>query len=173
MAPVGVGPRVKTAWRDGDRVRSVELSPLGGGHYRVAVDGVPFDVHAETMDGGRMRLRTAEGDTVAEVTVAGARRFVRLGTLDFVLERESAQRPRTGGPQAGMQAPMNGVVTRVLVESDDDVVRGQPLLALEAMKMEHLVRAPRDGRVAAVHARVGDMVQGGTTLVELQPEVAE
>jgi 3-methylcrotonyl-CoA carboxylase alpha subunit len=162
---------VKTAWRDGDRVRSVVLSPLGGGHYRVQVDDVPFDVHAEAMDDGRMLLRTGAGDTVAEVTVAGGRRFVRLGTLDFVLEREAAQRPRAAGPQHGLSAPMNGVITRVLVEADDDVVRGQPLVALEAMKMEHLVRAPRDGRVKAVHGRPGDMVQGGTTLVELHPEV--
>jgi biotin carboxyl carrier protein len=162
---------VKTAWRDGDRVRSVEISPLGGGHFRVQVDAVPFDVHAEAMDDGRMLLRTGAGDTVAEVTVAGGRRFVRLGTLDFVLEREATQRPRSGGPQHGMAAPMNGVITRVLVEADDDVVRGQPLVALEAMKMEHLVRAPRDGRVKAVHGKPGDMVQGGTTLVELHPEV--
>ncbi len=163
---------MKTAWRDGDRVRSVELSPLGGGHYRVQVDGVPFDVHAEVMDAGRMLLRTDAGDTVAEVTVAGGRRFVRLGTHDFVLERAArGAGARAAGGAAGMQAPMNGVVTRVLVEPDDDVVRGQPLVALEAMKMEHLVRAPRDGRVKAVHARTGDMVQGGTTLVELHPEV--
>jgi 3-methylcrotonyl-CoA carboxylase alpha subunit len=162
---------VKTAWRDGDRVRSVELSPLGGGRFRVQVDDVPFEVHAEAMDDGRMLLRTDAGDTVAEVTVAGARRFVRLGTLDFVLERESRGGSGRGAAAAGMEAPMNGVVTRVLVEPDDDVVRGQPLVALEAMKMEHLVRAPRDGRVKAVHAKTGDMVQGGTTLVELHPEV--
>ena len=163
---------MKTAWRDGDRVRSVVLSPLGGGHYRVQVDDLPFDVHAEAMDDGRMLLRTGAGDTVAEVTVAGGRRFVRLGTLDFVLERESRGGPARGaGEASGMEAPMNGVVTRVLVEADDDVVRGQPLVALEAMKMEHLVRAPRDGRVKAVHGKPGDMVQGGTTLVELHPEV--
>jgi 3-methylcrotonyl-CoA carboxylase alpha subunit len=149
----------------------VEISPLGGGHVRVQVDAVPFDVHAEAMDDGRMLLRTDAGDTVAEVTVADGRRFVRLGTMDFVLEREATRGSGAAGPQHGMTAPMNGVITRVLVEADEDVVRGQPLVALEAMKMEHLVRAPRDGRVKAVHGKPGDMVQGGTTLVELHPEV--
>jgi len=161
---------VKTTWRDGDRLRSVELSPLGGGRYRVDVDGATFDVHAEAVEDGRMRMRTAEGDTMAEVTVSGNRRFVRLGTLDFVLEREVTSRARGGAHPQGMTAPMNGVVTRVLVVADEDVVRGQPLVAIEAMKMEHLVRAPRDGRVKAVHAAAGAMVQGGTTLVELHPE---
>ncbi len=158
---------MRSAWRDGDRVRAVELTPLGGGRFQVSVDDAPLEVHAEPLDGGRILLRTADGDTVAEVTAAGARRFVRVGTLEFVLDRESTRRGGGAGPQAGMTAPMNGVVTRVLVEPDDEVTKGQPLVALEAMKMEHVVRAPRDGRVKAVHARTGEMVQGGTVLVEL------
>jgi 3-methylcrotonyl-CoA carboxylase alpha subunit len=161
---------VKTAWRDGERVRSVELTPLGGGKFRVRVDESEFEVHAEALADGRMRLVSEGAATTAEVTVAGARRFVRLGTLDFVLDREASSRPRGTGAQQGMIAPMNGVVTRVLVSADEDVVRGQPLLAIEAMKMEHLVRAPRDGRVKVVLAKAGDMVQGGTTLAELHPE---
>jgi len=161
---------VRTAWRDGDRVRAVELSPLGGGRFRVQVDDAQFELQCEPLEDGRMRLRTAEGATMAEVTVAGARRFVRLGTLDFVLEREATARPRAAATAGALAAPMNGVVTRVLVEPDDEVHKGQPLVAVEAMKMEHLVRAPRDGRVRAVLAAPGAMVQGGVTLVELHPE---
>jgi len=163
---------VIAAWRDGERVRAVELAPLGGGKFRVSVDGTPFEVLAEPLGDGRMRLRTEAGDTIAEVTAAGARRFVRLGTLEFVLEREESRR-RAGGAlhaNVAMQAPMSGLVTRVLVAPDDEVTRGQPLVAVEAMKMEHLVRAPRNGRVRAVHAAAGAMVQGGAELVELHPE---
>ena len=160
---------MNSAWRDGDRVRPVEMHALGGGRYRVRVDESTFELHAEALDDGRLRLRTEAGDTIAEVTVAGPRRFVRIGTLDFVLERESRARAGSGAQPAGMVSPMPGVVTRVLVEPDDDVVKGQPLLAIEAMKMEHLVRAPRAGRVKSVHAVVGAMVQGGVPLVELQP----
>jgi len=162
---------VKTAWKDGERTRAVELSPLGGGRYRVTVDDSAFEVRAEPMDDGRLLLRSDAGEIVAEVTVSGARRFVRLGTLDFVLEREAGARPRGAGAQHAMQAPMNGVVTRVLVAPGADVARGQPLVAIEAMKMEHLVRAARDGRVRAVLTATGQLVQGGTTLVELDPEV--
>lgn len=161
---------MKSAWRDGDRTRAVELTPLGGGRWRVRVDDAEFDVHAEAMDDGRLQLRSDAGDATAEVTVAGTRRFVRLGTLDFVLEREARAARAGGAGGGGLEAPMNGVVTRVLVEADDEVVRGQPLVAIEAMKMEHLVRAPRDGRVARVHVQPGAMVQGGTVVVELRPE---
>jgi 3-methylcrotonyl-CoA carboxylase alpha subunit len=58
-------------------------------------------------------------------------------------------------------------VTRVLVKAGDTVEKGQPLLALEAMKMEHLIRAPRDGVVRAIAASVGQMVNGGVPLVEM------
>ena len=165
----------RSAWRDGDRVRAVELSALGGGRYRVSVDGAPFEVSAAVEADGRIRLTTEQGTTIAELTAAGARRFVRLGALDFVLERESGARRGSGGRgghAAGLESPMPGVVTRVMVAVGDPVTKGQPLLALEAMKMEHLIRAPRDGTVRAIVASVGEMVNGGVPLVEMEEEPA-
>lgn len=160
---------MKSLWRDGQRQREVELKALGEGRYRVRVDDAEFELRAEVMADGRMQLHHEGGDTVVEVTAAGARRFVRLGSLEFVLERESSGRKRAGGAHGGgLEAPMPGVVTRVLVAVGDAVAKGQPLLALEAMKMEHLIRAPRDGKVRAVAAKAGEMVQGGTALVELE-----
>lgn len=159
---------MKSQWSDGERSREVELKPLGEGRYAVRVDDAEFALRAEVMPDGRMQLHHEAGDTVAEVTAAGARRFVRLGTLEFVLERERAGRRRAGGPGGGLEAPMPGVVTRVMVAPGDTVTKGQPLVALEAMKMEHLIRAPRDGRVRGVIAKVGEMVQGGVALAELE-----
>jgi 3-methylcrotonyl-CoA carboxylase alpha subunit len=160
---------MRTSWRDGDRTREVELTPLGPGHYRVRVDEAEFEVRVEPQADGQLRLVSDTGTTVAQVTAAGARRFVRLGTLDFVLDRESAGRGRRSGAHGGgLEAPMPGVVTKVLVEPGDAVTEGQPLVALEAMKMEHVIRAPRDGRVKALAASVGQMVQAGAALVELE-----
>jgi len=97
---------------------------------------------------------------------------VRLGALDFVFEREEDGRRRAGRGAHGhsLEAPMPGVVTKVLVVVGDDVTKGQPLLALEAMKMEHMIRAPRAGRIKSVAASPGIMVQAGATLVELEDE---
>lgn len=159
---------MRSAWRDGDRVRIVEVSAIGAGRFRVVVDGATFEVGAERLDGDRLQLTGDQGVTVAELTAAGARRFVRLGTMDFVLERESAGRPRGARAQTGgLESPMPGVVTRVMVAPGDAVRKGQPLLAVEAMKMEHLIRAPGDGRVRSVRARAGEMVNGGVPLVEM------
>jgi 3-methylcrotonyl-CoA carboxylase alpha subunit len=161
---------MKSHWRDGDRVREVELPPHAHGRWRVRVDGSEFELSSEAMPDGRLRLVGDGGVTVAEVTPEGARRFVRLGVLDFVLERAGSGKVRAGagGHDGGLSAPMPGVITKVMVVVGDEVTRGQPLLALEAMKMEHLIRAPREGRVKRVGASPGQMVQAGAELVELE-----
>ena len=162
---------MRSEWRDGERVRVVEVVPEGGGRYRVIVDGATFEVSAERLPDDRLRLATGETATIAELSAAGARRFVRLGALDFVLDREVSSRRRAGRSHAGgLESPMPGVVTRVLVAVGEEVSRGQPLLALEAMKMEHLIRAPRDGRIKSIAARPGEMVNGGVPLVEMDEE---
>jgi len=166
---------MKSSWRDGERTREVELTSLGGGRWHVRVDEAEFELAAEVMPDGRLRLVGDSGSAVAEVTAAGPRRFVRLGTLDFVLDREAsgAGGRRSRGSRAhggGLESPMPGVVTRVMVAAGDPVVKGQPLLALEAMKMEHVIRAPREGRIRSVAATVGQTVNGGVPLVEMDEE---
>ena len=156
------------AFRDGDRVREVEVTPLAPGRFRVIVDGAASEVGFEALGDGRLRLTEDSGAVLAEVTVAGTRRFVRVRDMDFVLEREAGSRARARAQGGGLEAPMPGVVTRVHVAAGDEVKQGQPLVAIEAMKMEHVLRAPRDGRVRSVAARAGEMVGGGATLVELE-----
>ena len=161
---------MKSFWRDGERVREVELLPVSPGRWRVRVDQSEFELACERMVDGKLRLVGEGNVTVAEVTPEGTRRFVRLGAMDFVLERESRGGRRAAGAahDGGMEAPMPGVVTKVMVVVGDEVAKGQPLVALEAMKMEHLIRAPREGRVKKVAASPGQMVQAGAALVELE-----
>lgn len=159
---------MRSTWRDGTRTRTVELSPSGAGRYRAVVDGVELELSVEPLADGRLRLTTPDGVHVAEVTAAGARRFVRLGTMDFLLDREEGRGRRVSAAPGGLEAPMPGVVTRVMVAVGETVEKGQPLVALEAMKMEHVIRAPRAGVVRSIAARPGEMVPGGVTLVELE-----
>ena len=62
---------------------------------------------------------------------------------------------------------MPGVVRRVLAEVGTAVTAGQPLLVLEAMKMEQTVAAPADGVVAELRAKAGEQVSGGQILAVL------
>jgi 3-methylcrotonyl-CoA carboxylase alpha subunit len=149
----------------------VEITASGGGRYRVAIEGAPLEVEAERLPDGRLRLHTPSGVVVAEITPLGERRFVRLGMLDFVLERAPAggRRARATGA-AGLESPMPGVVTRVEAAEGTEVRKGQPLVVLEAMKMEHVIRAPRDGRIKRVAVSAGQMVNGGVPLVEMDDD---
>jgi geranyl-CoA carboxylase alpha subunit len=62
-----------------------------------------------------------------------------------------------------------GVVAQVIAGVGDTVAAGQPLVCIEAMKMEMWLAAPAASTVVALHARVGDQVAAGAVLVELEP----
>lgn len=70
--------------------------------------------------------------------------------------------------QGGLTAPMNGSIVRVLVQAGQAVEAGTQLVVLEAMKMEHSIRAPEAGVVKALFCQEGEMVAEGCTLVELE-----
>jgi propionyl-CoA carboxylase alpha chain/3-methylcrotonyl-CoA carboxylase alpha subunit len=86
----------------------------------------------------------------------------------FVLtERPPVKDAAHAAGDGSVRAPMPGKVVAVTVAVGDKVVRGQPLLTLEAMKMEHALTAPFDGEVEALSVSVGDQVSEGTTLARL------
>jgi 3-methylcrotonyl-CoA carboxylase alpha subunit len=73
-------------------------------------------------------------------------------------------------PQGGLSAPMNGSIVRVLVQVGQQVEAGTQLVVLEAMKMEHSIRASQAGTVKALYCSEGEMVSEGTVLVELSQD---
>jgi len=68
-----------------------------------------------------------------------------------------------------LTAPMPGKVIALLCEKGAKVVRGQPLVVMEAMKMEHTIAAPSDGEVTALVYAVGDQVAEGAQLIGFAP----
>jgi len=87
-----------------------------------------------------------------------------------VLEfRRAGGRPaRRSDSAGGLSAPMPGRVRKVLAAPGDRVARGDAVLILEAMKMEHAIRAPRDGTVTKIFPREGDLVEAGAVLADIQ-----
>jgi propionyl-CoA carboxylase alpha chain len=78
--------------------------------------------------------------------------------------------PERAAPAGSLLAPMPGLVLRVLAEVGAAVTAGQPLLVLEAMKMEQTVSAPADGVVAELRAKAGEQVSTGQILAVLEAE---
>ena len=70
----------------------------------------------------------------------------------------------------GLTAPMNGTMVSVMVKAGDKVEENQALVIMEAMKMEHTIRASKPGTVDAVYFAEGDMVDGGAELLAFTPE---
>lgn len=72
--------------------------------------------------------------------------------------------------QGSLSAPMPGKLVRIVAEPGSKVVKGQPLLILEAMKMEHTIRAPSNGTVKKINFALNDLVEQGAVLLDLESE---
>ena len=87
----------------------------------------------------------------------------------YRVERSVSRGARSGHePEEDLRAPMPGKVLKVTAAEGASVEKGAPLLVLEAMKMEHEIKAPRAGIVKRLPFRAGDMVALGDLLVDLQ-----
>jgi 3-methylcrotonyl-CoA carboxylase alpha subunit len=149
-----------------EREVGVTARPSG---LRVTVDGSPFDVDLEPVAPNVFFLRHGEGGQTFHCAVAGSKIHLFWKGVAYVLERvEEGARPAARHGPERLEAPMPGRVIAVRVTPGQPVARGEELLVIEAMKMENSLRAPHDGVVASVAAKVGDMVGPGTVLVELQ-----
>jgi biotin carboxyl carrier protein len=71
-------------------------------------------------------------------------------------------------PGSAVTAPMPGLVLRYLVNAGDSVKAGDPVVLLEAMKMQNNLPAPRDGRIATLRFKAGDSVNRGDVLLTLE-----
>jgi 3-methylcrotonyl-CoA carboxylase alpha subunit len=80
---------------------------------------------------------------------------------------DGSARAHSTDDQMALSAPMPATVVAITVAPGQDVVAGDLLVMLEAMKMELPIRAPRAGRVKALACREGELVQPGVPLVEL------
>ena len=111
--------------------------------------------------------RSVRGTAVLE----GARLTVFSGGRTWPLEWRDAldcAQDTEAGPAGSLAAPMPGRVVSVAARAGESVRRGQPLLVLEAMKMEHTICAPADGTVGEIFFAAGDLVPEGAELVALQ-----
>ncbi|WP_417336446.1 biotin/lipoyl-containing protein [Halobacteriovorax marinus] len=86
------------------------------------------------------------------------------------IQIESVQRSRSKNGSSGsghMQSPMPGKILKVLVSVGDSVKEGDSLIVMEAMKMEHTIKANSDGVISAIHFSEGQQCGGGVDLVDL------
>jgi glutaconyl-CoA/methylmalonyl-CoA decarboxylase subunit gamma len=170
----------------GGRRRQVVVTRTGGtfavafdGHTR-SVDVARIDAHALSLvvdsvwpENSSVKRRSYEVSVVPDP--AGGQLVVHVGAVPVAVgldgrrrsDRKDDGRVAGSGPQR-LLAPMPGRVVRVLVNTGDSVRPRQPVVVVEAMKMENELRTTRGGTVAEIHAREGMSVDAGALLIVIQ-----
>ena len=162
------------------RSRTVSVERTGSGRYRVAIDGHPHLVDAVKLGDFSLSLIVdGETGTSREVLVVPTdgtgEMLVTLGGRTVAVSVDGRRTRRTGADAAGqvagaqkVTAPMPGRVVRVLVGPGDEIAVRQPVVVVEAMKMENELRSPKAGRVKEVPVSAGMSVEAGRTLVVIE-----
>jgi len=175
-------PGLRSGWRNVvSQSRRVEMDGPSGRHevrYRLGRSGLvaegPDQLGAVELvrvrpdevvlliDGARRRFEVAfHGDDVYVDAVHGS---AHLTAVPRFTDPEELPAP------GSLLAPLPGSVARIDVAVGDGVVAGQPMLVLEAMKMQHSIDAPATGTVTEVGVRVGDQVKPGAVLAVVDPD---
>lgn len=163
----------------GEHERQVEITDLGTGAFRVVIDGRPLEVDARLVSETTFSLLMGEQayNIETEVNPNGAGdnilvrgHLVNVEVLDLRTLRLRKVQEESGGPEGPVQvtAPMPGKVVDVLVEEGQQVVEGQGLVIVEAMKMENELRAPRAGTIKNLQAVKGTTVENGVALCVIE-----
>jgi len=93
--------------------------------------------------------------------------FLRNRTINVQLPSSASQ--HAGESEKNVNAPMSGKLISILVQVNSQVEAGTPLAVIEAMKMEHTICAPGDGKVHEIYFSIGDMVDEGVELLNFIP----
>ncbi|TKB43093.1 acetyl/propionyl/methylcrotonyl-CoA carboxylase subunit alpha [Thalassotalea mangrovi] len=140
-------------------------------YYLLTCQGQTYDVQGQLVDDGL--LITVNGHRQQVVIAAQQQNFTifsEQAAITFTNVVEDFNDSNDDGGDSGLQAPMNGTLITTLVAVDEAVTKGQPLMIMEAMKMEHTIVAPADGKVTEFYYQSGDMIDGGSALLAFENE---
>jgi len=159
---------------------------LGNVHHPVNVTTVDAYDYLVALESDRMEVEIVyRDDGVVRFDISGVQQSARFAVQNNALYldvdgavfevRDTTLAPAGSSRSAGslrLLAPMNGVIVGVLAKPDDPVAKGQCVVVLEAMKMQHEIVAERDGTIDKILVKPGDQVATRQLLVKLKPDEA-
>lgn len=152
---------------------TVEYTQTGDG-CTAAVNGHPLQARLLSMREGALTLLIDGKPLSFHLAHDGSRALVAVEgqVYEFTQGQEQQGRARqreTRGLDPDVRSPMPGKILHVPVEVGMTVETGQPLVVLEAMKMENTLVAEGNARITKIHVAPGDLVDLGQLLIELEP----
>jgi geranyl-CoA carboxylase alpha subunit len=144
------------------------------GGYLVMLDGRQHRFEIDELGCGTIRFRIDERSASARFFRERDRLYLLRGGVTLAVRDLTLVAPAATSAldsDGKVRAAMNGRVVAVLVKAGERVAVGQPVMTLEAMKMEHVHAAPIAGTVSAIDVSEGEQVTTGKIVVEIEPGV--
>lgn len=152
-----------------DSLQELTISPIDPSQFAVILNGQRFQICAFynddqlIIDDGKQQQSAWVEKHNGQLNIYAAD---GVSTVKHYCWENSSH--ATDGANQQLKAPMPSTVVAVLKKQGDKVQKGDPLLVLEAMKMEHTIRAPRDGTLADIFYTIGAQVDEGAELLTLE-----
>ncbi len=137
------------------RSYTVSQTPLSEGRSLLLIDNESLEVDIHSSDGNGER----------HVFMAGVEILTSIEDYAVAQMRKAAGISHVKTDDA-LHAPMPGLVVGIKVKPGDQVAKGQPLIVVEAMKMENIIKANHAGVIKAIRVQEGASVEKGDTMLE-------
>lgn len=112
-------------------------------------------------NGARIKSAVSTPNRDGDAIVMASGREALISEAGKKIKKNASQ----GG---GLISPMPGKIFKIIKEVGSSVTKGETILILEAMKMEHAIRSDKDGKVKKISYKIGELVQGGVVLAEVE-----
>jgi len=136
----------------------VDVQEAGADKFDVVVGG---ESYAVTLSGDQAAVAAAPAAVAAPVAAPAAAAPAAAAPA----AAPAVRKPAAGAGKGGIKAPMPGVILEVSVKAGDKVKRGQQVAILDAMKMQNVIGAPKDGTIGDICVAAGQSVGHGEVLV--------
>ncbi len=152
-----------------DTLFDITIMHLGDNAFRLSLNDKNIDINATL---NKQTLKIMLNDALVQVEVIDNENGMDILSCNgqFYIERYQASFANEGEKEAELTSPMPGNVVAVLCDKKQAIQRGQTLMVIEAMKMEHSIVSPKDAIVKEIFYRVGAKVNEGDRLLELESE---
>ena len=145
-----------------------------GSNFTLIIDDVTYDGDFSRKNGGLIQLNIGEKRTMGFSERSGNEIYVYANGINYVLRKESSITKQASVEEESddvVLSPITGKLLDKKVEDGDKVRKDEVIIILEAMKMEHRLKAPRDGMLSKLTAaEIGSQIKEGELMFELEDE---